>query len=64
MGEQIGKKVVGEYADITFDVIIEDEPGRDGRLVLSPSPPAPPRRIDDTAGGGHCYEAQAVRDDR
>lgn len=38
--EQVGKQVLGQDANVAFDMVIEDESGRDGRFVV-PTPPLP-----------------------
>lgn len=40
LGEQVGKKIVGEVANVAFEVAVQQESGGDSRFVGSP-PRAP-----------------------
>jgi len=36
LGEEVRKQVLGQDANVALDMIVENQPGRDGRLVLPP----------------------------
>lgn len=40
MWEQVGEQVLGQDANVAFDMVIEYESGRNGRFVV-PTPPLP-----------------------
>lgn len=59
--EEVGEEIIGEDPNVAFDVVIEYQSCRDGRLVLSPSPPPFPMWHSHMFRGGHRSDRQTSR---